>query len=265
MKNIRIVWMAAIAVLVGATFTSCSKMDEEKEPVKRLVKFTTENVSTKTEMTFTYDADGHLKGAESVLYEGSNVTTSVYEFTWGENAIDYTMTRVEATDWVETYSLALENGCAKLLSADHLFGQESPFSYDERGRLANTSRAYYNLALGWVDNKLTSVKNSNFMMGYTQTFEYESITGARGYCPLIPHRVGSGILFIAHPELAGLLTPYAPKKESIKYTLLGSSSTSTYTYEYDEDLYMTRIIETGTNNNAEKPSFIHTMVWEEVK
>ena len=262
MKNIRIVWMALIAVLIGVNFTSCSKMEEEKEVVKKLVKFTTENLSTKTEMTFTYDAEGRLKGAESVLYDGSNVSTSVYEFTWGENTIDFTMTRVEATDWVETTTLTLENGRAKLQSADYLFGQESPFSYDESGRLTNTSRAYYNLTLGWVDNKLTSIKNSNFMMGYNQTFEYEPITAVRGYCPLIPHRVGSGILFIAHPELAGLRTSQAPVKETVKFTLLGSNSTSAYKFEYDEDLYITKMIEVGTNNNAEKPEFIHTMVWE---
>ena len=200
------VWMAVAAVLVCVNLVSCSKDDQEKEIVKKLSKFTVENSSGRVEMTFNYDLEGRLQGAEQINYDGSNVTTNVYEFTWGENTIDFVMTKVEAEDWVENTTLTLENGLAKLQSEDYLFGVESTFAYDTLGRLVKTTRAYYDLTLGWEDNKLTSIKNANFMLGYNQSFEYESVSSLKGHNPLLPYRVGAGILFVAHPELAGLLT-----------------------------------------------------------
>ena len=146
-------------------------------------------------------------------------------------------------------------------SPDYLFGQESTFAYDSLNRLTNTTRAYYDLSIVWDDNKLTSIKNANFMLGYTQTFEYDPLTSAIGYCPLLPYRTGAGILFVAHPELAGLLTNQAPVKETVKHNFTGGS-TSTFTYEHDADLYMTKIIEKGQYNDSDIQTFTHTMIWE---
>ena len=266
-RKMRIVWMALISILMGVNFTSCSKIDDEKAVEKKLLRFTTQNLSTKTTMTFRYDENGHLESAQQQIDDGSNTNFSVYKFTWNANSIDVTVTK--SADWIENTTITLENGLAKEQSEDYLFGEKHTYTYDSSNRLVETYRTYYEMSMEWEDDKLTYMQNSNFMLGSKQRFEYESSSLAKGYCPLIPHRIGSGILFVAHPELGGMRTCQAPVKESVEQTIMGMSFspyTSVYVCEYDNDGYITKMTETyKRDDESDAKTFIHTMTWIEAK
>ena len=85
-------------------------------------------------------------------------------------------------------------------------------------------------------------------------------TCSKGYHPFIATMIGAGeyqVLFMAHPEIAGMRTSQLPQSitwtHTDNYSGKTDSSTYTFTYEFDKEGYISKI-------NSEYSTY--TFVWE---
>jgi hypothetical protein len=221
MKTLKIFGMAAIAVLIGVGFVSCSKENpegnEDFSNEKKLVEMDMRDEEGKTleKYTFEYDDKGKLvESTGSIDYGASSVSAT---YIWGEEAIQIDNANTLSSD----YTLSLSNGLVQSSS------DGDTFTYNSLNRITNWNNA---TAL-WEGDKVMSI--SDGLYKYTLTY---GETSKKGYYPMIPYFMGymsptEMMLFIAHPEIVGMRTKQLATKVS------GLS----FTYEFDADGYISKL------------------------
>ena len=255
MKKIRIIGMVLVAIIMGVNFTSCKPDDTpEDEPAKKLVMFGHNG----NEKILNYDDQGHLIGYSEIM-AGIMAT---YTFVWGENTIDITLDLGGLSQ--EKCTLKLENGLASEISENTLTFSSS-FKYNSSNRLIECKNWLCTRSLEWNDDKLM-VKHDTVAIGTGKdTYTYNNNT-TKGYNPLIPFIVTpTELLYVAHPELAGLASQKLIDTE-YTYDLLGFDEEYTYSYKYeygfDEDGYVNKVIVRHNEEDCEHIVNEYTFVWE---
>ena len=264
MKTFRIIGMLLVAIIMGVNFTSCKPDDTtEDEPVeettKKLVKFCHGNRET----ILKYDDQGHFIEYSEVMGLDSVFHTYTYTYVWKENAIEITL----GMDGVamEKSTLDIENGLASGIS-DNPLVYTSSFKYNSANRLIESTNFMGTQSIEWNDDKLTATCSNTFVNTKNESFTYENNYTTKGYNPLIPYTVSSTeMLFVAHPELAGLATQKLFNSESSSSSTTGGNEyTFSYKYEYgfDEDGYVNKVIVRHNEEDCEHVESEYTFVWE---
>ena len=236
MKTLRMSGLAFIVILLSGSFTSCSKgenpeNDGDYSNEKKLVRFVDTSGEESYTYTFSYDEKGRLTKAESIQeYRSTNIITNYtysYEFTWHNDGITTTWT---SSGSPEHYSctLSLNNG---LVLREGNNDYTANYTYNSENRLVKFSDGeYWTSTLNWDGDKLKSmsVGEENYTFAYNESC-------MKGYSAIIPYVVSPGecgLLFMAHPELAGMRTKQLP----------ASVNGQTFSYEYDKEGYVSKIV-----------------------
>lgn len=262
--------MAVLAALVCVNFVACnieggSNNDGDIDHVgnggiitsgKRLVKIFAASEGSTDTIVFTYDSEGRVATIVETYtdeeYEG--VTSSeTYQFVWGDDAIRVT----ESSDYsnsVDRYTYTLANG---LIQSDNDGRQ---FAYNKSGKfLKGTSPSGYITSVLWDGDKLVSVDEGDSVCSLT----YNGSVCKAGYFPFASMIIdfGSELLFMAHPELAGMRTTQLPNTMTWAYIDSYSGNTSeeksTLTYEFDKQGYITKLV-----GNSEGYIYTYELTWE---
>ena len=262
MKTFRLISAALLAVLMCANFVSCSKGDDgantdvgggeeggNEEVIvseKKLVKM----VSNEETYTFSYDNEGRLSSATEIDDDGDKYS---YKFVWGDDAVVVKYEYATASGYnngktyTETYTL--KDGLVQDWMSDNHSGI---YSYNSSNRLIKaefTHHLGYTVNAVWDKDKLVSVDTSDtdaILLTYGETCK-------KGYFPLISDIIELGdVLFMAHPEIAGMRTnqlpnTYSPYEEEISMT-----------YEYDKEGYISKI----KMKNEDGDSDTYTLTWK---
>lgn len=248
MKTFKFWWLALVAIVMSASFTSCSKdnpdgedLSNEKKLTKIISTQTAENYSSTYTYTytFTYNDNGKLIEATELATGGSSRTE---KFAWGDNTIKINGTYQLSSDPARNYTstCTFENGLVQL-SED---GER--FSYNSANRLIQ----YAGLSFTWDKDKLVSISS-----GYSDVTYTYGESCKKGYFLVFDME---DLLFMAHPELAGIRTKQLPTSATYTYEDNNSSAeTSSYTYEFDPDGYPTKITISGKND-----TYTHTLTWK---
>lgn len=262
MKTFRLISAALLAVLMCANFASCSKDDdgantdvggndeggnqEVTVSEKKLVKM----ASNEETYTFSYDDEGRLSSATDTDDDGDKYS---YKFIWGDDAVvvkyEYEAASgyTNGKTYTETYTL--KDGLVQDWMSDNYSGT---YSYNSSNRLIKaefTHHLGYTVYAVWDKDKLVSVNTND---GYKAILTYGE-TCKKGYFPLISDVIGLGdVLFMAHPEIAGMRTnqlpnTYSPYDEEISMT-----------YEYDKEGYISKI----KMKNEDGDSDTYTLTWK---
>lgn len=252
MKKIRIIGIVLAAIFMGVNFTSC-KPDNE-EPTKKLVMFGHDGI----ERILNYDDQGHLI-EYSELMAGTMIT---YTYVWGENTIDIAL---NLGDYQEKCTLKLENGLASEISENPLIFNSS-FKYNSSNRLIESKNFMGTRSLEWNDDKLVAKHDDFISGGRNDTYTYYNNT-TKGYNPLIPFQVTpTELLYVAHPELAGLVSQKLIATE-VSYDILDDGEeefvhSNKYEYGFDEDGYINKVIIRHNEEGCEHIVSEYTFVWE---
>ena len=260
MKTFRLVSAALLAVLMCANFASCSKDDdgantdgggndeggnqEVTVSEKKLVKM----VSNEETYTFSYDNEGRLSSATDTDDDGDKYS---YKFIWGDDAVvvkyEYTG---EYNSYTSTETYTLKNGLVQSYVDE--YDDKGTYSYNSSNRLIKaefTDHLGYTVNAVWDKDKLVSV---NINDTYVAILTYGE-TCKKGYFPLISNIIELGdVLFMAHPEIAGMRTnqlpnTYSPEDEEFSLT-----------YEYDKEGYISKI----KMKNEDGDSETYTLTWK---
>lgn len=261
MKTVKLLGMAAIAVLMGVGFASCSKENpsgngnetpEKTEDFfyneKKLVKETWESGSGSTGYyIYEYDDKGRL-------------TRFMSDSGWGSKGIEYI--------WGDDAIQEIGNGNDIYTVKDGLI-QDGDITYNKSNRPVEIQN--------WDDNKTTLIWDSDKLMSIVDGVYLTTLTYGepckKGYFPYNPLYLEMPLAW-AHPELFGIRTKQLPATITEKYdgfnyegTLTGGYvATSTYTYEFDKDGYIVKTIEqyNKVSQDGTKTSYTYTTLytWE---
>ena len=255
MKTFRLIGAALLAVLMCANFASCSKdgdanTDTGGEDVvvgeKKLVKM----VSNEETYTFSYDGEGRLSSATETDDDGDKYS---YKFVWGDDAVvaQYKYETASGYNNGKTYTetYTLKDGLVQDWMSDNHSGI---YSYNSSNRLIKaefTDHFGYTVNAVWDKDKLVSV---NINDTYPAILTYGE-TCKKGYFPLISDIIEFGdVLFMAHPEIAGMRTNQLPN------TYSPEDEEFTLTYEYDKEGYISKI----KMKNEDGESETYTLTWK---
>ena len=258
MKKFITIVMTLMAVIIGVIFTSCNP-DNGEEPTKKLVKFCHGN----NETILKYDNQGHLIEYSEVMGLDSVFHTYTYTYVWKENAIEITLS-MDGVAMEKSTLLDLENGLASGISDNPLVFTSS-FKYNSANRLIESENFMGAQSIEWNDDKLIATCSNSLVNTKNESFTYEKNYTTKGYNPLIPYTISSTeMLYIAHPELAGLATQKLFNSESSSSTIGGKEYTFSYKYEYgfDEDGYVNKAIVRHNEEDCEHIVSEYTFVWE---
>lgn len=256
--------MALFAVLMCVNFASCSSDDdptEEKEEGgvvvsgKKLVKIVSAGSYDNETYTFGYDDEGRLIEATEIEEEEGYKDTETYQFIWGDDAIKVVE---KGTGYTESFTLTLKNG---LVQNNH---NGNLFTYNNANKFIKCTSDYEDETFSaiWDGDKLVSISeyNNEATLTYGQSCK-------KGYFPFIATMMandGDAILFMAHPEIAGMRTTQLPT--SITWTYRGyygtESETSTMEYEFDKEGYITKITVKETDSDGGTSTTTYTLTWE---
>lgn len=238
--------MALVAILLCVNFTSCSKDDgptEEPEEGgvvvrgKKLIKITGTYKGEVETYSFNYDNNGRLIKAE---YKEDTYTES-YQFIWGDDVIK--VSRVNGS----SFTLNLNNKLVR--NSDN----GATFSYNSSNKFIKGKDNYNEINVIWDGDKLVSISDQDA----DATLTYDNKSCKKGYFPLSASMIGfcSEMLFMAHPEIAGMRTTQLPS--SITWVDRYETDARTLTYEFDNEGYISKInIKVGSN------TYPFTLTWK---
>ena len=250
MKTFKLVGMALVAILLCVNFTSCSKDDgptEEPEEGgvvvsgKKLTKISASMGANSATYSFNYDNQGRLIQSDfSEEYEGDKYTES-YQFVWGDDVIK--VSRVNGS----SYTLNLNNKLVR--NSDN----GATFSYNSSNKFIKGKDNYNEINVIWDGDKLVSISDQDA----DATLTYDNKSCKKGYFPFSASMIGfcCEMLFMAHPEIAGMRTTQLPS--SITWVDRYETEASTLTYEFDNEGYISKVnIKEGSN------TYTHTLTWK---
>ena len=281
MKILRLIGMAMLAVLMCVNFTSCSNGDDGpteggggvivggKKLTKTICK-PDKGSATETN-TFNYDNNGRLIAATIKHVEDGYSSTNTYQFTWGDDAITVTETSTgESSNGdnysnTHTYKLILRNGLVQYEDYDgDNDGDTGNYTYNSSNRFIKFSyEEYWTVNAIWNGDKLVSASGG----GADVTLTYDQ-SCSKGYFPFIAAiiKVGRcGVIYMAHPEIAGMRMTQLPAittRSNTDYTGQTESYTSNITYEFDQEGYISKIIEKETDSDGSTETYTYTLTWQ---
>jgi hypothetical protein len=258
MKTFRIIGMVLMVIIMGVNFTSCKPNNNEEETTKKLVKFCHGN----NETILKYDDQGHFIEYSEVMGLDSVFHTYTYTYVWKENAIEITLSMDGVA--MENCTLDLENGLASGISDNPLVFTSS-FKYNSANRLIESTNFMGTQSIEWNDDKFTATCSNSLVNTKNESFTYEKNYTTKGYNPLIPYTISSTeMLYVAHPELAGLATQKLFNSENSISIMNDKEYTFSYKYEYgfDEDGYVNKVIVRHNEEDCEHIVSEYTFVWE---
>ena len=274
MKTFRLVSAALLAVLMCANFASCSKDDDgantdgggndeggnqevtvsEKKLVKMVGTLSYDSDTYTYNYTFSYDDESRLSSA---TYNDSYGDIENSKLIWGDDAV---VVKCEHTvgngpDYTETYTYTLKDGLVQSYVDDD--NDTGTYSYNSSNSLikAEFTRKGYTINAVWNKDKLVSVRHSyaNYGSGTPSILTYGETTCKKGYFPLISDIIGwEDVLFMAHPEIAGMRTNQLPN------TYSPGDEEFSLTYEYDKEGYISKI----KMKNEDGDSETYTLTWK---
>ena len=247
--------VAMFAIVMGVSLASCSKEDvEEMDDVANSKKLTQLKVAQMT-YSFSYDIEGKLTKIIQIYDTPEYVTdcfTSEYYFVWDTDSIKVD---IVTTDYYDTSTFPI----TYYLSNGIVQGCEGPkrsdcYTYDDSGRLSHRLKIfgsnYTNTNISWDGNKVVSASDDN--KNYTFDYDKKAKT-CKGYIPsMLLGNSSYGILFVAHPELAGLRTNKLPKSYKSNY------GNELFSYEFDASGYISKI----TVHDSNQSTFSYDLTWE---
>ena len=257
MKKIRIIGMVLMTIIMGVSFTSCNPDNKQEEATKKLVKFSVNG----SETILKYDNQGHLIGYSDV-YSFEDITyTDTYTYVWGDNTIEITLDINGESQ--EKSTLNLENGLASEINDNPLIFNSS-FKYNSSNRLIECKNSMGTRTFEWNDDMLTANHNNSNISTRDDSYTYDKNYTTKGYNPLIPYYTTTDLLYVAHPELAGLVTQKLFDSESSTATVANKEYVFSYKYEYefDEDGYVNKVIVRHNEEDCERIAAEYTMIWE---
>lgn len=222
----------------------------EKKLVKMVAK--SDDDSWSETITFSYDNKGRLTAAKYVddqgYFENSN-------FVWGNNEIEFTITY--ESGYHKTGTIIIENGLVQ--SEYENSGDTYNYTYNSSNRLNKVIYGDGTIEVSaiWDGDKLLSD-------GDGTTFTYGK-SCENGYSPTIPVKMSPGLcplLFVAHPELAGLRTSQCPTSETYSEGD-GYDDYWSFEYEFDANGYISKVLQTYTysySDQTDKSTI--TFTWE---
>ena len=258
MKTFRFIGIALFAALMCMNIASCSNDDaptEEKEENgivvngKKLAKIVSKSDAWKETITFSYDDKGRLiKSTETDEYD--NVKKShTYQYVWGDDAINV------SDESGYKYSFTLKNGIVQRESEKYIF------TYNKSNRIAQIEDWGEYKKVLWDGDKLVSIVDED---EWDATLTYEK-SCKKGYFPFVATiiEVMNEVLFMAHPEIAGMLTTQLPTSMVTTYVSKISISNPdkdiyNFTYEIDKDGYVSKI----KRECSDASSWTYTLTWK---
>lgn len=275
MKTFRLIGMALFAVLMCVNFAACSSDDDPtEEPGKeeggvvvsgkkltKIVGKSGDGPYSET-YTFSYDNKGRLIEAIVVEEEIGYKDTETYRFTWGDDAIKTSWTSNNSSS---SYSctLILKNGLVQYEDYGDNDGVGT-YTYNSSNRLIKFSDDddYWTTTAIWDGDKLVSISDSE----NNATLKYGN-SCKKGYFPFVATMMEAGesvILFIAHPEIAGMRTTQLPTSLTWADEGYGetTSETTTMEYELDKEGYISKIIGKKKNSDGSTEAFTYTLTWQ---
>lgn len=244
MKTYRFIGTVLLAVILCANFISCTKDDPEDNGYaneKKLTKISV--VSDGIEMekyTFSYSDDGKIRRTERIYNLTAIPDTIGYDFMWAENTVTvYGVPDYYLKGSVNTLVLSLENG---LVKSEAVQNEETLiYAYNSSNRLASiTESNKVQTTINWNNDKLLSFSNNN-NFNNKGAFTYNGKSCKKGYFPFYADMMRIGkcpLLFVAHPELAGLRIKQLP---ATLQWVDQSSEQMPMTYKFDEEGYVTEL------------------------
>ena len=260
MKTFRFIGMALFAVLMCVNLTSCSGGDDDpteeqgKEEGgvisgKKLVKIV--GTGYYEHESFTFDYDNERKLIKAIYTEGTNGNVDVvnYKFIWSDKVI-----KVDRNGAYEcTYTFG--NG---MIQQEKGEDYNINFTYNKSNRIIKIEDENDIITTVWNEDKLMSIseedREHNFIYGGSCK---------KGYYPLFGELLGSPagqMLFVAHPEIAGMKTTQLPSTHTwtYDYGVYGSGSKIDHlNYEFDNDGYISKI-----NGEVNGEPYTYTITWE---
>lgn len=218
----KMIGMAMIAAFMTINFVSCSKelpggdLSNEKKLVKMEADIGIYN--------FAYDSKGRLTTVSSVGYDGYH--WGDLQYTWGDDVITVYYNDYAHGDGDDSYSytLTLKDG---LVSSSSI---GDTFAYNDSGRITQWHDYDVDRTIRWDGDKVVNIGFGD----ESTTFTYGT-SCQKGYYAILPKLINyhnlSNLLFIAHPEIAGMQTKHLP-------TEIDSQS---WIYEFDKDGYISKI------------------------
>ncbi|MBO5250379.1 MAG: DUF4595 domain-containing protein [Bacteroidaceae bacterium] len=280
MKTFRMIGMALFAVLMCVNFASCSSDDdddstEEKEEGgvvvsgKKITKIVgqTEGGSYLETYTFSYDNKGRLVKAVEKEQEDNYTSTDTFDFIWGDDAIKVTEKSTysgSSSTYTESYTLILNNGLVQYED----YGDDDgvgTYTYNSSNRLIKFSDGG-----SWAE---TAIWDGDKLVSKTDGSEEGKLSYGKsckkGYFPLIASIMEAGecnILYMAHPEIAGMRTTQCPTSitwtDTDDYSGGTDSETKNITYEFDKDGYISKITIKTTYKDDSTDTATLTLTWE---
>ena len=270
MKTFRLVSAALLAVLMCANFASCSKDDDanidtggedvvvgEKKLVKMDGTLSYDSDTYTYNYTFSYDNEGRLSSAiETYSYDNGNGKSESkysYKLIWGDDAVVVKYEK-ESGDYTNTYTYTLKDGLVQNYITD---SNNGTYYYNSSNSLikAEFTGKGYTINAVWNKDKLVSVRHSyaNYGSGTPSILTYGE-SCKKGYFPLISDIIGcEDVLFMAHPEIAGMRTNQLPNTYSY-----ADDEEFSLTYEYDKEGYISKI----KMKNEDGESETYTLTWK---
>lgn len=255
-----------MSVLMCASFTACSNDDDGSsgddsgdKSGKKLTKIFSTSPNYDERYTFSYDSDGNLSSAkcESLYIDeeyGNETEVENYQFIWGDDVIKVRKNVVFQSEggyeWEneEDYMMYLRDGLVQFSDND------KTYTYNNSKKFVKGEDESYTTTAIWDKDKLMAVE-SNDDGGEGANLTYKT-SCQNGYFPFISSIIDFGceILFMAHPEIAGMETKQLPASlETFNDMYEEEYSYITFTYEFDKEGYISKI-------NSEYTTY--TLVWE---
>ena len=261
MKTFRFIGMALFAVLMCVNFASCSSSDDDptEEPEeggvvvsgKKLAKIVGTSEFETLTLTFNYDNKGRLIEAIETEKEDNEEDVVNYLFTWGDDAIKVSEKRSWSNN-TRTYTLSLTNGLVRECS------EGETYIYNQSKRLVKLSNKHWTTSAIWDGDKLVSISDSDG--DATLTYEKSCKKGYSPFTGIMTFReYNCEPLWMAHPEIAGLLTTQLPAT----LTWHGQwGDTTTFAYEFDKEGYISKIVGKETESDGSTETYTYTLTWQ---
>ena len=162
--------------------------------------------------------------------------TETHQFIWGDDAIRHSYTYTGSS---KTYNstLSLKNG---LVQREEYGNESCIFTYNKSNRLVKFNDSNYcTVDAVWDGDKLMSMFDKE--EDESTTFTYGA-SCKKGYYPFFASMMEPGegyILYMAHPEIAGMRTKQLPV--SVLWDYGYEKESSTLSYEFDKDGYISKM------------------------
>ncbi|MBQ8225375.1 MAG: DUF4595 domain-containing protein [Bacteroides sp.] len=275
MKILRVFGMASFAALMCVNLAACGSSDDDPsdEPggggvvnngkkISKIVGVSGDGSFSAT-LKFSYDSKGRLSEAVETEEEDGYKESDTYKFIWGDDIIKVNESSTySGSTYTESYTLVLKDGLVQYEEYEDE-DDTGTYTYNTSNRLIKFSDgSYWSNSAIWDGDKLVSIYND-----YEEATISYGKSCQKGYFPFIAAMIEAGecaLLFMAHPEIAGMRTTQLPTNITWAYDNYDGteSETSTIEYEFDKEGYISKIMGRETDSDGETSTYTYTLTWQ---